>query len=381
MSTQALTIALVAGEASGDILGAGLIHAIKKKHPNAYFVGIAGPLMQFEGCVAWYNLSELSVMGLSEVFFCIRRLWCIRRVLTRRLIALKPDVFIGIDSPDFNLTLEKNLRRAGIRTIHYVSPALWAWRKNRIYTIRRAVDLVLLLFPFEKEFYDHFNIPCRFIGHALADLMPIVPNKSFVRCELGISEKALCLALLPGSRSAEINMLSADFLKTAIILREKYPELEILVPLVNDKHQAQFKAIQSRVSPDLPVRYLDGKSRQVMQASDVTLLASGTATLECMLARCPMVVTYRVKPVTFWLARRLVRTEYISLPNLLAGFKLVPEFLQDSCQPSRLASELDLFLGQEKSCHALFDIFSNLHRQLRRNANEQAAEAVLEVCK
>ncbi|VFP87449.1 lipid-A-disaccharide synthase [Candidatus Erwinia haradaeae] len=381
MAIQSLIIALVAGETSGDILGAGLIRAIKKKHPNAYFVGIAGPLMQLEGCVAWYDLSELSVMGFSEVLFCIRRLWYIRRVLTRRLINLKPDVFIGIDSPDFNLTLEKNLRRQGIRTIHYVSPALWAWRKNRIYKIRHAVDLILLLFPFEKLFYDHFDIPCCFIGHALADLMPIVPNKSFARYELGISDKALCLALLPGSRSAEINMLGADFLKTAMILREKYPELEILVPLVNDKHQAQFKAIQSRVSPNLSVRYLDGKSRQAMQASDATLLASGTATLECMLARCPMVVTYRVKPVTFWLARRLVRTEYISLPNILAGFKLVPELLQDNCQPSRLAAELELFLDQEQSCYALFDIFSNLHKQLRQNANEKAAEAVLGICK
>ncbi len=337
--------------------------------------------MQFEGCVAWYDMSDLSVMGFVETLCHIRRIWRIRRALTRRLITLKPDVFIGIDSPDFNLTLEKNLKRQGIRTIHYVSPALWAWRKNRIFKIGRAADLVLLLFPFEKRLYDHFNIPCRFIGHALADVMPIVPNKSFARHELGIEENALCLSLLPGSRSSEIDMLSADFLKTAMILREKYPALEILVPLIHAKHQSQFKAIKARVAPDLPVRYLGGHSRKAMQASDAALLASGTVTLECMLARCPMVVTYRVNPLTFWLAKRLVQTEYVSLPNLLAGFELVPELLQDHCQPSRLSAELELFLGQKKTCYPLFDVFSNLHRQLRWNANEQAAEAVLEICK
>ncbi|ORM58474.1 lipid-A-disaccharide synthase, partial [Mixta calida] len=326
-------MALVAGETSGDILGAGLIRALKAKHPDARFVGVAGPRMQAEGCESWYDMEELAVMGIVEVLGRLRRLLKIRRDLTRRFTALKPDVFVGIDAPDFNITLEGRLKQRGIRTIHYVSPSVWAWRQNRVFKIGRATNLVLAFLPFEKAFYDRYDVPCRFIGHTMADAMPLQPDKTAARRDLGIDEKALCLALLPGSRRAEVEMLSADFLKTAMLLREKWPQLEIVVPLVNAQRREQFEQIKAEVAPELPIHLLDGKGREAMIASDAALLASGTAALECMLAKCPMVVGYRMKPVTFWLAERLVKTDYVSLPNLLAGRELVPELLQDDCQP------------------------------------------------
>ncbi|BCQ36387.1 lipid-A-disaccharide synthase [Erwinia rhapontici] len=380
MPKHPLTIALVAGETSGDILGAGLIRALKEKHPDARFVGVAGPLMQAEGCEAWYEMEELAVMGIVEVLGRLRRLLHIRRDLTRRFTALKPDVFVGIDAPDFNITLEGRLKQQGIRTIHYVSPSVWAWRQKRVFKIGRSTDLVLAFLPFEKAFYDRFNVPCRFIGHTMADAMPIEPDKEAARRELGIAPDALCLALLPGSRGAEVEMLSGDFLRTAMLLRAKYPALEIVVPLVNPRRREQFEKIKAEVAPDLTMHLLDGKGRQAMVASDAALLASGTAALECMLAKCPMVVGYRMKPFTFWLAKRLVKTDYVSLPNLLAGRELVKELLQDECQPERLAAALEPLLAQGETRDKLLATFAELHHQIRWNADEQAAAAVLELC-
>ncbi|MGD8205746.1 lipid-A-disaccharide synthase [Pantoea sp. FN0305] len=379
MAARPLTIALVAGETSGDILGAGLIRALKAKHPDARFVGVAGPRMLAEGCESWYDMEELAVMGIVEVLERLPRLLKIRRDLTRRFTALKPDVFVGIDAPDFNITLEGRLKQRGIRTIHYVSPSVWAWRQNRVFKIGRATDLVLAFLPFEKAFYDRFEVPCRFIGHTMADAMPLQPDKTAARRTLGIDEQTLCLALLPGSRKAEVEMLSADFLKTAQRLREKWPQLEIVVPLVNARRREQFEQIKAAVAPELPVYLLDGQGREAMIASDAALLASGTAALECMLAKCPMVVGYRMKPFTFWLAQRLVKTDYVSLPNLLAGRELVPELLQDECQPERLAAALEPLLAQGETRNRLLATFTELHQQIRWNADEQAAQAVLEL--
>ncbi|WP_337013072.1 lipid-A-disaccharide synthase [Pantoea sp. AS142] len=379
MSARLLTIALVAGETSGDILGAGLIRALKARHPDARFVGVAGPLMQAEGCEAWYEMEELAVMGLVEVLGRLQRLLKIRRDLTRRFSELRPDVFIGIDAPDFNITLEGNLKRTGIRTIHYVSPSVWAWRQKRVFKIGRNTDLVLAFLPFEKAFYDRYNVPCRFIGHTMADAMPLQPDKLAARRHLGIADDALCLALLPGSRGAEVEMLSADFLKTAQLLRRHYPTLEIVVPLVNDRRREQFEKIKAEAAPELPMHLLDGQGREAMIASDAALLASGTAALECMLAKCPMVVGYRMKPATFWLAKRLVKTPYVSLPNLLAKRELVKELLQDECQPEALAAALDPLLHAGPDREALLQTFHELHQQIRWNADEQAADAVLEL--
>ncbi len=379
MVMRPLTVALIAGETSGDILGAGLIRALKAKHPDIRFVGVAGPLMQAEGCEAWYEMEELAVMGIVEVLGRLPRLLHIRRDLTRRLTALKPDVFVGIDAPDFNIPLEGRLKQAGIRTIHYVSPSVWAWRQKRVFKIGRNTDLVLAFLPFEKAFYDKYDVPCRFIGHTMADSLPLVPDKPAAREKLGISKQALCLALLPGSRSAEVEMLSADFLKAAQLLRARYPALEIVVPMVNARRREQFEHIKSAVAPELVLHLVDGQAREVMIASDAAILASGTAALECMLAKCPMVVGYRMKPFTFWLAKRLVKTEWVSLPNLLAGREVVKELLQDECQPELLAAALEPLLHQGPERTSLLATFTELHQQIRWNADEQAAQAVLEL--
>ncbi|MDG0807189.1 lipid-A-disaccharide synthase [Pectobacterium brasiliense] len=381
MSSRPLTIGLVAGETSGDILGAGLIRALKEKVPDARFVGVAGPRMQAEGCEAWYEMEELAVMGIVEVLGRLPRLLKIRRDLTQRFSELQPDVFVGIDAPDFNITLEGNLKKRGINTIHYVSPSVWAWRQKRVFKIGKATNLVLAFLPFEKAFYDRFNVPCRFIGHTMADAMPLHPDKLAARATLGIAPDVPCLALLPGSRGAEVEMLSEDFLNTAVLLRQHFPDLEIVVPLVNSKRREQFERIKSSVVPDLRVHLLDGQAREAMIASDAALLASGTAALECMLAKCPMVVGYRMKPFTFWLAQRLVKTPWVSLPNLLAGRELVAEQLQTDCTPDKLAAALlPLFADTEKMAE-LRATFVDLHQQIRCNADEQAAQAVLELVK
>ena len=372
-----LTIGLVAGETSGDILGAGLIRALKAQIPDARFVGVAGPLMQAEGCEAWYEMEELAVMGIVEVLECLPRLLKIRKHLTQRFSELSPDVFVGIDAPDFNITLEGRLKQRGIRTIHYVSPSVWAWRQKRVFKIGKATDMVLAFLPFEKAFYDRFNVPCRFIGHTMADAMPLTPDKQAARIELGIAPHAPCLALLPGSRYAEVEMLSADFLRAAVILRQNLPELEVLVPLVNNKRREQFERIKAEVAPDLSVHLLDGQARETMIASDAALLASGTAALECMLAKCPMVVGYRMKPFTFWLAERLVKTPYVSLPNLLAGEELVTELLQQKCQPQKLANAVLPLLQGGDAVEALKERFLILHQSIRCGADKQAAQAVL----
>ncbi|TAI97659.1 lipid-A-disaccharide synthase [Pectobacterium versatile] len=381
MSSRPLTIGLVAGETSGDILGAGLIRALKEKVPDARFVGVAGPRMQAEGCEAWYEMEELAVMGIVEVLERLPRLLKIRRDLTQRFSELQPDVFVGIDAPDFNITLEGNLKQRGINTIHYVSPSVWAWRQKRVFKIGKATNLVLAFLPFEKAFYDRFNVPCRFIGHTMADAMPLHPDKLAARATLGIAPDVHCLALLPGSRGAEVEMLSADFLNTAVLLRQHFPDLEIVVPLVNSKRREQFERIKSSVAPDLRVHLLDGQAREAMIASDAALLASGTAALECMLAKCPMVVGYRMKPFTFWLAQRLVKTPWVSLPNLLAGRELVTELLQTDCTPDKLAAALLPLFSDTEEMAELRATFVDLHQQIRCNADEQAAQAVLELVK
>ncbi|CDG48894.1 lipid-A-disaccharide synthase [Serratia symbiotica] len=378
MPKRPLTIGLVVGETSGDILGTGLIRALKARVPNARFVGVAGPLMQAEGCEAWYEMEELAVMGVVEVLECLPRLLKLRKDLTRRFSDLKPDVFVGIDAPDFNITLEGRLKKRGIRTIHYVSPSVWAWRQKRVFKIGKATDLVLAFLPFEKAFYDRFNVPCRFIGHTMADAMPLQPDRLAARVAFGIDPQVRCLALLPGSRSAEVEMLSADFLKTAQRLRSHYPDLEVVVPLVNAKRREQFERIKAEVAPELTVHLLNGQGREAMIASNAALLASGTAALECMLAKCPMVVGYRMKSFTFWLAQRLVKTPYVSLPNLLAGREIVTELLQDDCVPDKLAAALMPLLEDSSQSEKLKQAFLSLHKSIRCGADEQAAQAVLE---
>ena len=377
MTDKQLTIALVAGETSGDILGAGLIRTLKKHHPNIKFVGIAGPLMQTEGCQAWYEMDELSVMGIVEVLGRLRRILVIRRDITKRLIDLKPDVFIGIDAPDFNLSLEGKLKQAGIKTIHYVSPSVWAWKQKRVFKIKRNTNLILAFLPFEKAFYDKFDVPCRFIGHKMADDIPLEPDQTAMRQQLGLPVDCQCLALLPGSRHAEVTLLSEPFLKAAQLLRDKFPDLHIVVPLVNGKRRAEFEQIKAEIAPKLNLQLLDGHAREAMIASNAAILASGTVALECMLAKCPMVVGYKMKAFTFWLAKKLIKTPYVSLPNILAGKEIVPELLQHDCTPENIANHVLPFLESDNT--ELKATFLALHKQIRCNADEQAAQAVLDV--
>ena len=379
MTDKQLTIALVAGETSGDILGAGLIRTLKKHHPNIKFVGIAGPRMQAEGCQAWYEMEELSVMGIVEVLGRLRRILAIRRDITKRLIDLKPDVFIGIDAPDFNLSLEGKLKQASIKTIHYVSPSVWAWKQKRVFKIKRNTNLILAFLPFEKAFYDKFDVPCRFIGHKMADDIPLEPDQTAMRQQLGIPVDCQCLALLPGSRHAEVTLLSEPFLKAAQLLRDRFPDLHIVVPLVNGKRRAEFEQIKAEIAPKLNLQLLDGHAREAMIASNAAILASGTVALECMLAKCPMVVGYKMKAFTFWLAKKLIKTPYVSLPNILAGKEIVPELLQHDCTPENIANHIVPLLKSDNS--KLKATFLALHKQIRCNADEQAAQAVLDVLK
>lgn len=376
-------IALVAGEISGDILGAGLINALKLYYPNARFIGVAGPHMIQAGCETLFDMEELAVMGLAEVVRHLPRLLKRRKQVIETMLAQKPDIFIGIDAPDFNLTIEEKLKASGIKTIHYVSPSVWAWRQHRVHKIARATNLVLAFLPFEKAFYDRFNVPCRVIGHTMADAIPLKPNRSEACSALALDETKRYLAILVGSRASEVDFLAEPFLKTALILKQKYPELAFLVPLVNDKRIAQFEGIKAQIAPELEVKILKGNARQAMIAADATLLASGTAALEGMLCKSPMVVGYKMKATTYWLAKRLVKTKYVSLPNLLADEMLVPELIQDECNPENLAWYLGNYLADDvehrKQRNELKQRFTELHKLIQCDADGQAAQAVVEI--
>ncbi|WP_324682460.1 lipid-A-disaccharide synthase [Bibersteinia trehalosi] len=383
MTTLSPTIAIVAGEVSGDILGAGLIDALKQHYPNARFIGVAGEHMLSAGCETLFDMEELSVMGLAEVLKHLPRLLKRRQQVIDTMLQLKPDVFIGIDAPDFNLTVEEKLKAAGIKTIHYVSPSVWAWRQKRVFKIKRAVDMVLAFLPFEKAFYDRFDVPCRFIGHTMADSIAIEPNRAEACANLNLDPNQRYLAILVGSRGSEVGFLAEPFLQTAQLLKARFPDLQFLVPLVNQKRREQFIEMKARFAPDLELILLDGNARQAMIAADATLLASGTAALEAMLCKSPMVVGYRMKPLTYWLAKRLVKTDYISLPNLLANAPLVPELIQAECNPQNLAKHLGEYLSDEPTAQQktaeLKQRFVELHQQIQCDADKQAAQAVVDL--
>ena len=377
------TIAIIAGEVSGDILGAGLIHALKARYPQAKFIGIGGERMIAEGFETLFDMEELSVMGLVEVLKHLPRLLKIRRSIIKQLSALKPDIFIGIDAPDFNLDVELKLKQRGIKTIHYVSPSVWAWRQKRVYKIAAATNLVLAFLPFEKAFYDRFNVPCRFIGHTMADAIPLKPNRDDACQLLNLDPAQRYVAMLVGSRGSEVEFLSEPFLQTAQLLHQRYPDVKFLVPLINQKRRQQFEQIKQRVAPELDMILLDGNARAAMITAEATLLASGTAALEAMLCKSPMVVGYRMKPFTYFLAKRLVKTKYVSLPNLLADEMLVPELIQEDCNPTNLAEKLSQYLSEDKSAvqnrHVLLQRFVELHQRIQCNADQQAAQAVIDL--
>ena len=383
MNKKNPTIALVAGEVSGDILGAGLIRQLKIHYPQARFIGIAGPRMLAEGCESLVDMEELSVMGLAEILKHLPRLLKIRNNVIQTMLREKPDVYIGIDAPDFNLGVELKLKVNGIKTIHYVSPSVWAWRQNRIHKIAKATHQVLAFLPFEKAFYDKFNVPCRFVGHTMADAVPLKPNRIEARQHLNLDANQRYLAILVGSRGSEVAFLTEPFLQTALLLKQRFPDLQFLVPLVNEKRRTQFEAIKAQVAPNLAMHVIDGNARQVLIAADAALLASGTAALEAMLCKSPMVVGYKMKALTYCLAKRLVKSKYISLPNLLADEMLVPEMIQDECDPALLAEKLAVYFSTEEAAlehrRVLIQRFTDLHRLIQCGADQQAAQAVIDL--
>lgn len=369
---RSLKIALVAGEMSGDILGAGLMQALKARHPDVQFIGVGGPRMQAEGLNSYFPIERLAVMGLVEVLGRLPELLLRRRRLVRTLIEERPDVFIGIDAPDFNLGIELRLRRAGIRTAHYVSPSVWAWRQKRVLKIRQGCDLMLTLFPFEARFYEEQQVPVCFVGHPLADSIALDNDRVAARRALGVDEQGLLVALLPGSRGGEVQRLGALFLDAATRLRSLHAGVRFLMPCATPERRVQLEALL--VGRDLPVKLVDGRSHEVLAACNAVLIASGTATLEALLFKRPMVVAYRLAPLTYRILKRLVKGPYISLPNLLAGRFLVPELIQEAATAEALAEALSPLLDNGE---VQTEGFEAIHRLLRRGASARAAEALL----
>lgn len=368
-----LKIALVAGEASGDILGAGLMRALKKQHPAVEFIGVGGPLMQAEGLTPYFPMERLAVMGLVEVLGRLPELLRRRKHLVQTLIQQRPAVFIGIDAPDFNLNIELKLRRAGIKTVHYVSPSVWAWRQKRVFKIKRACDLMLTLLPFEAQFYEAHEVPVRFVGHPLADSIAMQHDALQARQVLHLDPLQQWVALLPGSRGGEVARLGDLFLQTAQQLHAQRPALGFLLPAANAERKLQLEQLLTQY-PDLPVRLLEGQSQLALQACDAVLIASGTATLEAMLFKRPMVVAYRLAPLTYRILSCMVKSRYFALPNLLADQPIVPEFIQAQATVANLSAAVltQLDDGQTQTQH-----FTRLHGLLQRDASQQAAEAVL----
>ncbi len=377
---RAVRIAMVAGEPSGDLLASHLIAALKERLPDAVFFGIGGPKMQGHGFDSWWPMEKLSVMGYWDALKHYREIAGIRRQLKKRLLDLKPDIFIGVDAPDFNLGLEGNLKAAGLRTIHYVSPSIWAWRGGRIKKIGRAVNRVLALFPMEPPLYEKERIPVTYVGHPLADIIPMQTSKKAVREKLALPRDYPIFAMLPGSRHGELEMMADTFVQTAKIIFERFlPNAIFVVPLATRATRLQFEAaIYRQQATDVPFRLLFGHAQDALGAADVSLVASGTATLEAALIKRPMVITYKIAKLSYWLMKRMAYQPYVGLPNVLAGRYVVPEILQDEATPENLAEALIKLYEDKENAEAVEEAFTDMHWQLRQNTAEKAANAVIE---
>jgi len=374
---KTLRIGILAGESSGDILGAGLMQALKSQYPEIAFEGIGGELMTAQGLQSMVPMERLSVMGLIEPLKRLPELLRIRKQVIHYFLKQQPDVFIGIDSPDFNLNIEKRLKQAGITTVHYVSPSVWAWRSKRIHKIAQAVDLMLTLFPFEKPVYEKHNVAVHCVGHPLADLIPLEVDKVLAREALGISASAQVLALLPGSRGGEVSRLAPVFLECASLCLQHWPQLQFVIPCANVARREQIENLVSDSFQNLPVKLIDGRSREVMAAADAILIASGTATLEALLLKKPMLVCYKMSALSYALISRMLKVPYFSLPNLLAGKKLVEERVQGEVNAEDLLQSLKSLLEDENKQEQVNLEYLKIHQSLRKNANASAAEAVL----
>ena len=375
---RAQRIALVAGEASGDALGAGLVSELRKRFPDAEFAGIGGKAMREAGCQTWHDAGELAVMGLSEVLRHLPRLLRLRRQFRERVLAWQPDVFIGIDAPDFNLGIERWLKQRDVRTVHYVSPSVWAWREKRAEKIGQSADLVLCLFPMEPPIYARHGIDARFVGHPMADEMPLEPDQAAARDTLGLRAYTPVLAVLPGSRLGEIDRLGAVFLEAARRVSESVPHLQVVIPAANPAcHDALAPMVAAAGFAQSPL-LTDGKAREAMVAADVVLLASGTATLEAMLAKRAMVVGYKVAPLTYRIVKAfgMLKVERYALPNVLAGSDVAPELMQDDCTPKNLAAAVLNQFQHPEITGALQPRYRELHEALRQDASARAADAI-----
>lgn len=379
MTEAPVRIAMVAGEASGDLLASHLIQALRAKLPNAVFYGIGGPKMIGQGFDAWYPLEKLAVRGYVEVLKHYREISGIRSKLRRRLLAQPPDVFIGVDAPDFNLALEKCLKQRGIPSIHYVSPSIWAWRGERIHKIGAAVSRILALFPFEAPLFQKQNIPVSYVGHPLADMLPLEDGRVAARELLGLSPQQPVFALLPGSRQSELQYMADTLIGTAREINKTLPNALFLVPLATRETRLLFEAALYRCEArELPVRMLFGHAHEAMMAADTVLVASGTATLEAALLKRPMAIVYKMAPFSYRLMRRMGYLPYVGLPNILAGRFVVPEFIQDDATPENLAQALLNLYADKLSCARIGECFHQMHLQLRQNTAEKAAAAILE---
>ena len=379
MTASAIRIAIVAGETSGDLLAGHLIAALRAKLPNAVFFGIGGGKMIAQGFQTWYPLEKLAVRGYVEVLRHYREISGIRKELLKRLLADPPDVFIGVDAPDFNLALEKALKNRGVPSIHYVGPSIWAWRGKRIHKIGASVSRILALFPFEPAIYEKQGIPVSYVGHPLADILPLEDGRVNARELLGVPPQKAVFALLPGSRQSELQYMAKTFVATAQEINKQLPDALFLVPLATRETRLIFEtAIYECGARDLPIRMLFGHSHDAMMASDVVLVASGTATLEAALLKRPMAIVYKMAPLTHRLMRRMGYLPYVGLPNILAGRFVVPEFIQDDATPENLAQALVNLLADKKTSAAIRAVFYDMHLQLRQNTAEKAALAIID---
>lgn len=380
--SRTLRVALVAGEASGDGLGAGLIAELRQRFPGAEFAGIGGDAMRAAGCDTWFDASELAVMGLAEVLQHLPRLLKLRKAFRERVLAWQPDVFIGIDAPDFNLAVERWLKQRNVRTVHYVSPSVWAWRENRAQKIGASADIVLCLFPMEPPIYVRHGIDARFVGHPMADDIALQPDQQAARQALGLPDKVPVLAVLPGSRLGEIQRLAPAFFEAARQVAGQLPGLRIVIAAANAHcRQALETLLAASGLPEDGYRLLDRHAREAMIASDVVLLASGTATLETMLAKRPMVVGYRISPLTYRIVTLLgmLKTRRYALPNVLAEADLVPELMQDDCTAENLSREVLRWFQHPQTVAALQPRYQELHQRLRQDASARAADAVADL--
>jgi lipid-A-disaccharide synthase len=375
---MALRVGLVAGEASGDTLGADLINALRKLAPDTQFFGVAGPKMQAAGCEVWEPAESFAVMGLFEVLRHLPRLLRLLARIRRMFATVRPDVFIGIDAPDTNLRLARALHGIGIPTVQYVSPQVWAWRQGRARRMRESVDLVLCLLPFEKRFYDEQGIAAEFVGHPLADAIPLNVDRSAARAGLGIAADATVIALLPGSRRGEVSRLAPDFAATAAWLAAARPGLQFVAPMANAAARQIFSEVLQRDAPHLKIQLIDGQATTALSAANVVLVASGTASLEAALCKRPMVVVYRLGALTAWalMHLNLIKSKFFAQPNLLADRRVVGEYFQDQIVPASIGAELLMWLDDDAKRAALEQEFMRIHTELRRGAGARAAQAI-----